>query len=320
MEKAPFFDHLAEGPENGAAWWLRTSDDVRIRITVWPCKGARGTVLLFPGRTEYGEKYGRAAVDLAARGYATLAIDWRCQGLADRLLDDPTVGHVGSFADYQRDVAAVIEGVQTLDLPRPFHLIAHSLGGCIGLRAVMNGLPVNSCVFSAPMWGIIISPVQRPVAWALGWSASHLQLGNTMAPGTSPVHLVTSAPFQGNPLTTDPDMFDYMKRHLDAQPALSLGGPSIRWVHKALVEMRALAHLPAPDLPCLAFLGTSEQIVDAGRIKARMDSWPNGELVMLDGAEHEVMMEVPAIRNQVFDRATALFDANAKARPGTAVA
>ncbi len=320
MDAAPFFDDLAEGPENAAAWWVRASDDVRIRMGVWPCDGAKGTVLLFPGRTEYVEKYGRAAADLARRGYATVAVDWRGQGLADRLLEDAAVGHVLEFADYQRDVQAVLAAVERLDLPQPLHLIAHSMGGCIGLRALMNGLPVNSAVFSAPMWGIIISPVRRPVAWALGWSASRLNLGNAMAPGTSPIHLVTSDPFKGNPLTTDQDMFDYMHRHLAAQPELSLGGPSIRWVHKALVEMRALARMPAPNLPCVTFLGTAEKIVDPARITARMDSWPGGELVMLDGAEHEVMMEAPAIRNRVFDRAAALFNANATPRKGAAVA
>ncbi|MFD1508297.1 alpha/beta fold hydrolase [Lacimonas salitolerans] len=311
MERAPFFDDLAEGPDNGAAYWLRADDGVRLRIGVWPQADARGTAIIFPGRTEYAEKYGRAAADLAARGYATLAIDWRGQGLADRLLPDRAIGHVEDFADYQRDVAAVIAAAHALDLPRPWHLIAHSLGGCIGLRAVMSGLPVQSCVFSAPMWGITLAPATRPAAWALGWSAARLKLGRSMAPGTSPVHLVLGEPFEGNPLTTDRDMFDYMRSHLVMQPDLSLGGPSIHWVHKALVEMRALARLPSPSLPCLTFLGTAEKIVDPGRIDARMAAWPGGSLQMVAGAEHEVLMETPAIRALAFDQATALFDASA---------
>lgn len=311
MERAPFFDDLAEGPEGGAAYWVRADDDVRLRIGAWPLAGARGTALIFPGRTEYIEKYGRAAVDLAARGYATAAIDWRGQGLAERLLADPAVGHVDNFRDYQRDVAVMMQAAAALDLPRPWHLIAHSMGGCIGLRAVMTGLNVQSCVFTAPMWGITLAPATRPAAWALGWSAARLKLGTTMAPGTSPVHLVVGEPFEGNPLTTDPNMFDYMRDHLIMHPELSLGGPSIHWVHKALVEMRALAGLPSPSLPCITFLGTAEKIVDPGRIHARMAAWPGGDLQLVESAEHEILMETPAIRNDAFDRATALFDANA---------
>jgi lysophospholipase len=35
-----------------------------------------------------------------------------------------------------------------------------------------------------------------------------------------------------------------------------------------------------------------------------------GQLDVIANAEHEVMMEVPATRKHVFDRATALFDAH----------
>ena len=76
----------------GAAFWLTAADGVRLRVGLWSHPGAQGTVLLLPGRTEYVEKYGRAAADLRSRGYATLAIDWRGQGLADRALDDPMSG------------------------------------------------------------------------------------------------------------------------------------------------------------------------------------------------------------------------------------
>ena len=60
---------------------------VRIRVGLWHRQGPAGTVLLFPGRTEYVEKYGRTARLLAARGLATLVIDWRGQGIADRLVE-----------------------------------------------------------------------------------------------------------------------------------------------------------------------------------------------------------------------------------------
>jgi len=60
MERAPFFADIDDGPEGGAAWWLTADDGLRIRLGVWSKEAAKGTVLLFPGRTEYIEKYGRA--------------------------------------------------------------------------------------------------------------------------------------------------------------------------------------------------------------------------------------------------------------------
>jgi alpha-beta hydrolase superfamily lysophospholipase len=41
-----------------------------------------------------------------------------------------------------------------------------------------------------------------------------------------------------------------------------------------------------------------------------MGAWPGGQLVMLPKAEHEVMMEQPHLRRQVFDQTAALFAAN----------
>ena len=71
MESAPLFAEIADGPDGGEAWWLTADDGVRIRVGAWAKDAPKGTVLLFPGRTEYIEKYGRTAAHLARRGYAT---------------------------------------------------------------------------------------------------------------------------------------------------------------------------------------------------------------------------------------------------------
>ncbi|MEM9350486.1 MAG: alpha/beta hydrolase [Pseudomonadota bacterium] len=314
MEAAPLFNDVAEGPEGGAGYWLTADDGLRIRMAVWPEGGAKGTVFIFPGRTEYAEKYGRAAKDFAARGYASLSIDWRGQGLADRMLGNTRIGHVMRFQDYQHDVAAVFDAARQLDLPRPWFLLAHSMGGCIGLRAVMEGIDVEAVAFSAPMWGVQISVPLRPVAWTLSSILPPLGLGNLRSPGTRHNVYVLDEPFEDNVLTNDLDMWKYMGRHASAHGELSLGSPSIIWLREALREMLSLARRPAPNLPCTCFLGTNERIVDPGRIKARMAAWPGGKLVEFPEAEHEVIMEEPAVRKRVFDEADTLFQSAVSSR------
>lgn len=302
MESAPYYSPIADGPEDGAAFWLTCEDGVRIRIGAWNRDATAGTILLFPGRTEYIEKYGRTARDLAARGYATLAVDWRGQGIADRLTDDPVTGHVQWFSDYQNDVNAMLAAADRLGLPRPFYLMAHSMGGCIGLRALHRGLPVEAACFSAPMWGIKMAPAMRPAAWALAWGGTLLGRGDRYAPSTGgPESYVCTAPFDDNMLTTDHAMWDYMQAQLTAHPEFLLGGPSLRWVHEALRECRALDRMPSPPVPALTFLGSNERIVDTARVHSRMARWPNGRLEMVEGGEHEVLMESPAIRAHLFD-------------------
>lgn len=301
LSPAPLFADMADGPEGGRAWWVTAADGVRLRIGLWQPEGASGTVLLFPGRTEYIEKYGRTARALAGCGLATLVIDWRGQGLADRLADDPMAGHVVHFRDYQIDVAAMVAAAHELGLPGPWHLLAHSMGGCIGLRAVVEGLAVTSCAFTGPMWGIKMADALRPVAWSVSWGGKRLGMGQRYAPGTAADHYVLVEPFETNKLTADREMYAYMINQLEAHPELGLGGPSLRWLHEALAETRALADRPAPALPCLTLLGTDEDIVDTDRVRARMNAWPGGRLEVVPGGRHEVLMEDAATRSRLHE-------------------
>ena len=310
---APLFDEVADGPEGGIARWISTSDGVRLRLVHWPLEGAKGTVLLFTGRTEYAEKYGRAAADFAACGYATVTLDWRGQGLADRVSGDPALGHVAEFSDYQKDVAALMEALPGLRVESPLFLLAHSMGGAIGLRALHDGLPVAAAAFSAPMWGIGMPGPLRPIAWLLTGTSHLLGMVEAITPGTKSETYVLYEPFEKNKLTHDREMYDHMRRQAQAHPALMIGGPTMKWLNEALRETRRLARMPSPAVPCLTFLGSDEAIVDTARIRARMAAWPNGRLQMIEGGHHEVMMEGPAIRAQVFDACAAHFDAHLSA-------
>ena len=306
-QAAPFHADIANGPDGGAAYWVKADDGVRARVGLWPKRDATGTVILLPGRTEYIEKYGLFAAGMAERGFATLAIDWRGQGLADRMLSDARVGHVNAFPDFQRDLRAALDLATEQDLPRPWHLLGHSMGGAIGLRAVMDGVPVASCVFSGPMWDILMAAPMRPFAHVLTSLARVIGRDNGLAPTTEATPYVVSAEFTDNQLTNDAEMYQMMRDQLAAYPDLCLGGPSLRWLGEALRECKALAARPSPDMRCLTFLGTDESIVDPRAIHDRMARWPRGRLELVQGGRHEVLMDAPAMRNAVMDQIAAHF-------------
>lgn len=307
LTPAPLFTDVHPGPAGGEAFWARTSDDLRIRIAHWPAEAAKGTVLIFPGRTEYIEKYGMVAGELAQRGFASVAIDWRGQGLADRMLDDTLVGHVDSFTDYQKDVATVMRAARELSLPRPYFLLAHSMGGCIGLRAVMEGLPVQAAAFTGPMWGIALAPHMRLLAGGLSTLMPKLGRGHLLPPGRSTDSYVLTEPFESNMLTTDPAMFQMMRDQLSAHPELELGGPSFTWLREAFAETKHLASRAAPNLPAVSWLGTNERIVDSAAIVSRMEGWKGGRLEMVQRGEHEVLFEGPERRSEIFDALQKMF-------------
>ncbi len=199
---------------------------------------------------------------MGQRGYGTLVIDWRGQGLADRMARDPMLGHVRRFVDYQMDVKAMVALAEGLELPKPWYLIAHSMGGCIGLRALHENLPVNAVAFSAPMWGINMASYLRPVAWTLSQAASWVRTDKIFAPGTKRESYLKIAPYKDNMLTTDADMYAYMQRHV-----ASRGKVWPRRTQPALAERSAArnptsAPLAGTATPALTLLGTDETVVD----------------------------------------------------------
>lgn len=316
LEAAPYFHDVAEGPENGAAYWTRASDNLRIRVGVWPREAARGTVLLFPGRTEFIEKYARFANDMAQHSYAMMAVDWRGQGLADRLLEDARVGHIDSFADYQKDVAALVEMAHALNMPKPWYVLGHSMGGAIALRSVLEDLDVCAAGFTGPMWGILLSPVMRQLAWALYHASGWVGLSHKLPPTTDYENYIVTSEFEGNTLTNTPEMWDYMKAQVTQYPQLALGGPSIHWLGEAMKECAFLLQAPAPSLPAVCFVGGDEAIVEESAMRTRMANWASGSLHRIDNAQHEVLMEGPNIRHRVIEQLLDVF-AHGRAQAGS---
>ena len=264
---------------------------------------------MFPGRTEYLEKYGRAVGDFNRAGYAVIAVDWRGQGYSDRLIGDTRLGHIRDFADYQIDVEVFVESAEVIEAPKPWFLLAHSMGGCIGLRALLNGLPVERAVFSAPMWGIYAANNLRPLAKYLPAFARATGQGLRVLPGTLPTSYVLDTPLDENLLTTDPDHFAYLQRHANAAPELALGGPTFDWFYAAREEMKALRFAARPSLPALTCVGSLEEVVDPEWIARVHQHWPSAELVTIPGGKHEMMMEVPEVRTEFMSRAIEFFDA-----------
>jgi lysophospholipase len=284
---------------------VRATDGVRLRLAIWA--GARGIVALFPGRTEMIEKYGRVICDLQGAGYGVAVMDWRGQGLSDRLTRYPLLGDVPDFAHFQRDVAVLDAEIRAFALGAPRYVLAHSMGGCIALRALLAGFQARAAIFSAPMWGL---PLGTLLGGAVGVASRALGVRDwnlREVPGAGIEFRLWENPFDNNDLTTDRETYDWIQAQVNAVPELRLGAPSIRWLAAALAECSALDRLPAPALPAYCGLGTRERIVSAAAIRERMARWPGGRLEMFEGALHEILLEAPATRDRFMAQTLALF-------------
>jgi len=301
-EAAPLVE--CDAPEGGRACWIDTSDGVRIRVAHWP--GPR-LLLLLPGRTEFIEKYGLVVRDLAAAGWGALVVDWRGQGRSPRALADTRLGHVGDFAEYQRDLDAVLAFAADL-APGPLPWLAHSMGGCIALRGLMRGLPCQAAALCAPMLGLVQSPLQIRALSAVAALARPFGADTGYAPTTDADYGLPKMPFAGNNLTRDAGQYDRMRTQIIAEPAISLGGPSLRWMGAAIAEMSALRKLPSPAVPALLGVGEADGIVSAAMVRERAARWPGADLAEYPEAQHELMMELPDVRDDFLRRVVALFN------------
>ncbi len=201
MDTAAIHVNISTAPPSAEGFMIKASDGVNLRVGVWQTAGeCKGTVLFFPGRGDYIELYGHPISSFVNAGFNVMIIDWRGHGLSDRIAKIPKVGHINSFEEYQRDVDAMMRCAEELNLVEPFLLVGHSMGGCVGLRSLINGLPVKAAAFTAPMFGIYMASYERAAAWPLTWALHAIGKGEMYAPGFNDQSYVFRHDFESNTL------------------------------------------------------------------------------------------------------------------------
>ncbi len=293
-EAAPFFAAAAKGPDGGAAHWAQAEDGKRLRVAGWKA-GVRGTVVFFNGLNEFIEKYGPTAVDMAKAGYSSATLDWRSQGMSDRLHDDPLLGYIERFADFQKDAKAFYAYLDEMGFPKPWHLVGHSMGGMIALRAVQGAHPFTSVTFSAPMWGINFRTTPKPVAHSIAALFAAFGLDTRYVFGDGPQSYVQRAPFEDNRLTHNAETYAWMKE-IYAMPEVQRGGPTFKWLSESIKEIRAQRHAKRPDIPVLLVLGDGDQVIQNDTALKRAQEWGLDNVLVLSPSRHEPFMETPDVR------------------------
>ncbi len=299
---APLYCQLAEAPEHGRAVWLQARGR-RVRAAFWEGSG-RGVALIFQGRSEYIEKYGRVVSALVGRGFAVATLDWRGQGLSERAFADPLKGHVHDFANYQVDIDAFLAAPEVSALKGPRVLFCHSMGGCIGMRALLEErVTPAATVMSAPMLGIEMSPMLRFAAETMVALSRRFGFESAYAPAPKAKQpYVLSQPFEGNLLTGDREHYEWFAKHLEAEPGFALAGPTLRWLGAAIDETAALSAAVPPGGPMLIGLGGEEKVVSAETVRAFASRAPDCRLIEFPHARHELFLETEAVRTRFWRR------------------
>lgn len=317
MDAAP----LVLLPENPAppgaqSQWLTLPEGIRLRAVFWtPDKAGiphpHGTVFIFNGRTEFAEKYFEVAGELIARGFAVATLDWRGQGLSERLLEDPRKGHIDDFASYGRDLDFFMQETAP-HLPRPFFGLAHSMGAHNLLRWLHENPGVfEGVVLSSPMLGLLLGGpsmrqfLRRLVSLMVKFGREHRYV-----PGGSS-EAVDGTPFEQNILTSDPERYARIVALARQEPLLGLGAPTLGWLDAAFRSMeitRATDFLKGIETPLLILGAGADTLVDSEASRLVAKALPHAEFVTVAGSRHEILMERDPFRSQfwrAFDGFTA---------------
>jgi lysophospholipase len=295
-------------PDGATVGTVKTSDGVVLRFARFdPPAGRKGTLCVFTGRAEFIEKYFEVVRDARARGFAVAILDWRGQGFSDRALPNARKGHIGNFAEYDRDLEAFIKEIVLPDCPPPLFALGHSMGGAVLIRAAQHGRRwFDRIVVTAPMIGLSGA---SGTPFARG-SAQFLRLigaGGSYIPGGGGT-AINTLPFPGNNLTSDPVRYSRTVAILDAEPALGIGSPTVAWVDAAFRTMREFAdpsYASRLRQPLLLVAAGQDKVVSTPATAQFARRLRAGSHLTIPGSRHEILMEQDRYREQFW----AAFDA-----------
>ncbi len=268
-------------------------------------------VIGLPGLSEFAEKYFEVARDLLELNLSFWILDWQGQGKSDRFLTNPHKRHSTGFQQDTADLdyflrEYVKHSAVHPDVGRiPMVMLAHSMGGNIGLRYIHDYPDSFSCAaFTSPMLGIkalerIPFTVSRMLTSMAGLSAGSLYVG-----GGSDWKESWREEFENNPFSSDPERQKIHNLWCLHDPELQVGSVTFRWVHEALNSCAVLRRRNYPEsikTSCMFTVSGKEKFVDNAAAISAAKRLPDCLLYEEPEARHEILMERDDIRSRFFD-------------------
>lgn len=296
-------------PEGWRWHVFRTPSGRRMRFgTVTPRGRIPDAVVVgLPGLSEFGEKYFEIAHDLLAQNLSFWVIDWQGQGLSDRPFKNSQKRHSAGFDQDVEDLHFfILEYVKHAsvhpDVGRiPLVMLAHSMGGNIGLRYLIRHPEIFAgAAFSAPMTGIqALSGLPALIRNALTAFFSTM-CGKSYVFGGKDWAPDERADPARNIFSGDPVRAAVHNAWCLSDPRLQVGNITFGWLYQAVRSCHALTReiARAPiQIPCLFGLAGREKLVSNTTTRQIAAALPDARVLDFPDAMHEVMMERDEIRN-----------------------
>lgn len=275
----------------GDGWPLRALD--------WPVDDKpRGSLLFLSGRADFFEKYLESFAHWNSRQWSVTSFDWRGQGGSGRLAADPLAGHIDRFETWMLDLSAFFADWRRTT-PAPHVIVAHSMGGNIVLRTLIDNL-VNpdAVVLLSPMLGIKLVPLPGWLVSGIARTVAHVwrkgatrNTANKSKGGLRDRQLL---------LTHSDDRFGDEEWWKTERPDLALGPPTFGWLAEAYRSIDCLnadGALEAVQTPILVLGTFGDRLVSANAIVAAAARLKNSTFHMFGTkVAHEILRETDDAR------------------------
>jgi acylglycerol lipase len=242
---------------------------IQMRRRWRPAGAACGAVLLLHGIAEHGGRYEHVGRRLADAGFEVVACDHRGYGRSGGRR-----GHVDSWSQFSDDLEDQLAEVRSLGLPTI--ILAHSMGGLIAVRYLVDGRPgPDLLVLSGPALGAEIPMHLRLVAPVMSRLMPTFEIKEDGDPA-----LLSKDDRVGEVFYADPYRVPY--------PTARLGSELM----KAIAEARE--GIDAITMPTLVLHGGDDRLVPTTASEI-LEALPNVERRVYGDLRHEIFNEAEGL-------------------------
>jgi lysophospholipase len=284
----------------------------------WPVpdgRTAKGSMIFQAGRGDFFEKYLESLIAWHEAGWNLTGFDWRGQSGSGRLLSDPTVGHIESFDPWVEDLHDFVTAWRA-ETPGPHILAAHSMGGHIAMRYIIDRRPsLDGAVLSAPMLKVVSKPLGEKLSAFLARQFARFGMADQHAwqenekpslPGSSRQKL----------LTHDDERYSDEGWWISQNPELKIGPPSWQWLvaaYESSDRMFAPGTFESANIPVLILAAQKDRLVSIEAIREAAGRLPDCRLYIHPEAAHEVLRECDDMRDLFMAEVAAFLEGRAGA-------
>lgn len=271
----------------------QTSDGHIVYGEMYSRPESRGSIMISHGFTESRVKYREMIYYFLEEGYNVCVLDHRGHGNSRDIVREkpgeaPT--HVERFQNYVDDFDVVVRAVFQ-EMPKPWFLFAHSMGGAIGaLYAQQHPEVFDKIVFSAPMFEINRGGAPYLAVKLTAEVLCLMGKGEEFLPG--------QGKFSGtedfsNSASSCEERYRYYFNQQIADTRLQSSGSSCRWTAEAFRATESLLKVKnckKVAAKVLLFQADKDDFVLPTGQERFVEAIPNSKLIFVPGSKHEIYM------------------------------